>query len=178
MMKIAFVSQPMDGFSIPPQGSLTVWTYEVTRRLAQSCQVVVYARARGLRKKVECVDEVICRRIPVVIDLLWLRLFKRFSGFRSVKHPLFASNLYYLGYALQVARDLKKLQCDVVHVLNFSQFVPIIRAFNPKTKIVLNMRLRTFSFADDITRNVGLLNGTFMKFISFVFRGEKRVFPL
>ena len=140
MMKIAFVSQPIDGFSIPPRGSLTGWTYEVARRLARSCQVVVYASARSLRKKVESMDGVIYRRIPVVPDILWLRLFKRFSGVRNVKRPLFASKLYYLGYALQVARDLRKLPCDIVHVLNFSQLVPIIRAFNPKTKIVLNMR--------------------------------------
>lgn len=140
MMKIAFVSQPINSFSIPPSGSLTVWTYEVARRLARSCQVVVYAKARGLRKKVECVDDVIYRRIPVILDILWLRLFKRLAGFRHVKRPLFASSSYYLGYALQVANDLRKLQCDVVHVLNFSQLVPIIRAFNPKIKIVLNMR--------------------------------------
>jgi glycosyltransferase involved in cell wall biosynthesis len=34
---------------------------------------------------------------------------------------------------------LKYERCDVVHIHNFPQFVPIIRAFNPKIKIVLEM---------------------------------------
>jgi glycosyltransferase involved in cell wall biosynthesis len=44
-----------------------------------------------------------------------------------------------LTHALQVAKDLRSQKCDVVHIHNFSQFVPIIRAFNPKIKIVLHM---------------------------------------
>jgi glycosyltransferase involved in cell wall biosynthesis len=47
--------------------------------------------------------------------------------------------LYYLKYALQVARDLRSEKCDVVHIQNFSQFATVIREFNPKIKIVLNM---------------------------------------
>jgi len=44
-----------------------------------------------------------------------------------------------LTYAFQIARDLRKEKCDIVHIVNFSQFVPIIRAFNPKIKIALRM---------------------------------------
>jgi len=40
---------------------------------------------------------------------------------------------------LRVAKYLKYEQCDVVHLHTFPQFVPIIRAFNPKIKIVLEM---------------------------------------
>jgi glycosyltransferase involved in cell wall biosynthesis len=66
-------------------------------------------------------------------------LLKRFPGFRNVKRPLFASNLNYLGYALRVANDLRKQQRDIIHLHNYSQFVPVIRLFNPKVKIVLHM---------------------------------------
>lgn len=52
---------------------------------------------------------------------------------------MFASSLYHFGYAFQVATDLRKQKCDIVHILNYSQFVPVIRAFNPKIKIVLMM---------------------------------------
>ena len=38
-----------------------------------------------------------------------------------------------------MAKDLKAEKTDIVHLHNFSQFVPIIRAFNPKIKIVLHM---------------------------------------
>jgi glycosyltransferase involved in cell wall biosynthesis len=34
---------------------------------------------------------------------------------------------------------LRKENCDIVHIHNFSQLVPIIRAFNPEIKIVLHM---------------------------------------
>ncbi|MGH7456360.1 MAG: glycosyltransferase family 4 protein, partial [bacterium] len=40
--------------------------------------------------------------------------------------------------AWQVANDLRKRQCDIVHLHNLSQFVPVIRAFNPGIKIVLH----------------------------------------
>jgi len=64
---------------------------------------------------------------------------KGYCFFRNVKRPLFASSLFYFTYILQVAKDLRKEKCDIVHLHNFSQFVPIIRAFNPKIKIVLHM---------------------------------------
>ncbi len=38
-----------------------------------------------------------------------------------------------------VALDLKKQQCNIIHIHNFSQFVPIIRYFHPRAKIVLHM---------------------------------------
>jgi glycosyltransferase involved in cell wall biosynthesis len=67
-----------------------------------------------------------------------LRVLRRLSGFYDARRPLFASGLYYLGYALQVANDLGDRACDVVHVQNFSQFVPVIRALNPGVRIVLH----------------------------------------
>jgi len=94
------------------------------------------------------------RRISTVVDewftfvslaldkLGRFSLFKKIKAvvfFRNVKRPLFASKLFYLTYVLQVARDLKREKCDIVHLHNFFQFVPIIRAFNPKIKIVLHM---------------------------------------
>jgi len=35
--------------------------------------------------------------------------------------------------------DLRSRQFDVVHVINFSQFIPLIRALNPKSRIILHM---------------------------------------
>jgi len=139
-MKIAFVSQPLDGFALPPKSSLTVWTYEVARRLARSYEVIVYTKGGHWRKQVDYIDGVQYRRIPIGLDKGWFKLLERFLGMLKIRYSLFASFFYYLGYVLQVASDLKRQQCDVVHILNFSQFVPIIRAFNPKIKIVLNMR--------------------------------------
>ncbi len=140
-MKIAFVNKPMR--ILPPlQGSMQIWTYEVARRLARYCDVIVYTYSRGsrFRKRSECKEGVRYQFIPRSLDGLLLRLTSRLPRSHNVRRPFYASCFNYLGYALQVAKDLRRQQCDIVHILNYSQFVPIIRTFNPKIKIVLNMR--------------------------------------
>lgn len=136
-IKVAFVPQPLDMIFPPMQSSIGIWTYEMARRVAQSCEVIVYSGC--IEKKADFDQGVYYRRISPILDRWARRLVDRFSGFHDAQRPWFASSLYYLGYALQVANDLKKRQCDIVHVHNFSQFVPIIRAFNPGIKIVLHM---------------------------------------
>ena len=44
--------------------------------------------------------------------------------------------------------DLGKEQCDVIHVQHCSQYIPIIRAYNPKAKIVLHIHANWFSQSD------------------------------
>jgi len=65
---------------------------------------------------------------------------QRLPGFRNPKRPYFASRLAYLEYSLKVAADLRRQHCDLIHIQNFFQFAPIIRAFNPQAKIVLHMQ--------------------------------------
>jgi spore coat protein SA len=154
-VKIAFVHQPIGTISSSdPCGAIELWIYEVARHLARSSEVIVYAKKGDNQKKFEYSQGVCYRRISTAVDewskfvslaldkLGRFSLFKKikaFVFFRNVKRPLFASKLFYLTYVLQVARDLKREKCDIVHLHNFSQFVPIIRAFNPKIKIVLHM---------------------------------------
>jgi glycosyltransferase involved in cell wall biosynthesis len=154
-VKIAFVHQPIGTISSSdPRGAIELWIYEVARRLARSSEVIVYAKKGRHQKKFEYNQGVRYRRISTAVDewftfisaalnkLRKLPLFQKIKAvvfFRNVKRPLFASKLFYLTYVLQVARDLKREKCDIVHLQNFSQFVPIIRAFNPKIKIVLHM---------------------------------------
>jgi glycosyltransferase involved in cell wall biosynthesis len=49
------------------------------------------------------------------------------------------------SFGRQVAEDLEREQCDIIHVQHCSQYVPIIRAFNPKAKIVLHIHAEWFS---------------------------------
>lgn len=136
-IKIAFVSQPWEFPLRDSQlGSIPTWTYEVARRLAQNCDVIVYSRRDFSRKKVEFAQGIHYRSL-----LAWgfIKVINFFSKYDDVKQPQFASILYNLIYALQVANDLRQQQCNIVHIHNFSQFVPVIRAFNPKIKIVLHM---------------------------------------
>ena len=138
-MKIAIVNQPMDGIIPPHQNSIGIWTYQVARRLAPSCDVAVYARWRRLQPKVEHDENVNYRFVLAAPNRVSSKFSKLFSRFYQVKRPLIASSLYHLEYILQVAYDLRKHPSDIIHIHNFSQFVPIIRAFNPKAKIVLQM---------------------------------------
>ena len=154
-MKIAFVPQPLEMIFPPMQSAIGIWTYEIAHRLARSHDVIVYSGC--LQRRVRFDDGVHYRRVSPVPDLWLRRLLERFSGFYDVRRPLFASSLYYWGYAWQVANDLKKRQCDIVHVHNLSQFVPIIRAFNPDIKIVLHMHCEWLSQLDPtmIERRLG-----------------------
>ena len=154
-MKIAIVHQPIGTISVSdPNGSIEIWTYEMARRWARSSEVIVYAKKFRHQKKFEYSQGVRYRRISTVVDewftfiskafdkLGRFSLFKKIKSvifFRNVKRPIFASSLFYLTYILQVVKDLKKENCDIVYLHNFSQFVPIIRAFNPKIKIILHM---------------------------------------
>jgi glycosyltransferase involved in cell wall biosynthesis len=49
---------------------------------------------------------------------------------------------------MRVAWDLRKQDCDVVHIHNYSQFVPVIRALNPHVKIILHMHCEWLSQLD------------------------------
>ncbi|MEB3337941.1 MAG: glycosyltransferase family 4 protein [Leptolyngbyaceae bacterium] len=137
-MKIAFVCQPLDDVIPPFQNSLAIWTCEVAHRISQACEVILYAKSR-LRRKSKQEQGVSYQFIPVCLDQLWLELLERLPIFKNPRSPLLASRVYYPGYALQIALSLRKQRCDVIHIHNFSQFVPIIRAFNPTSKIVLHM---------------------------------------
>lgn len=46
---------------------------------------------------------------------------------------------YHWGYAREVAKRIRMLRSDVVHVMNYSQFVPVIRRYNPTVRIALHM---------------------------------------
>ena len=105
-------------------------------------------RPARLQEQVEYAGGVQYRRVSVWFDLWLCRILKRLhrlAGAADPRRPLLSSPLYYLGYALRVAHDLRRQQCDLVHIHNFSQFVAIIRAFNPQTKIVLHMHCEWLS---------------------------------
>jgi len=137
--KIAFVNQAWDSISPPVSAeSIPIWTYETAKRLAKDCDVVIYARRDKNQAAVETYEGIEYRRVSVSGS-------KICSGTAKIISKLYASfrylssRLYYFPYALRVALDLQQQQCNIVHIHNFSQFVPIIKAFNPQIKIVLHM---------------------------------------
>lgn len=143
-MKIAFISQPFEPVVPPVQvGSIAIWTYQVATRLSGACQFVIYSRQETGQEPVERQNDIEYRRVPVGLDekiLKVLKLAERTLGNPWPHRPSFASSAYYLNYIWGIAKDLRRQGCDVVHVHTFSQFVPIIRRFNPNVKIVLHMQ--------------------------------------
>ena len=120
-------------------GSIAIWIHEIARRLAGSCEVVVYTRTAPFQKKVENEEGVHYRRFSTAADERLLGLLEPFSRFYKPQRPLFGSRWYYPAFARQVARDLRRQLCDIIHLHNLSNFVPVIRAYNPRARIVLHM---------------------------------------
>jgi glycosyltransferase involved in cell wall biosynthesis len=74
------------------------------------------------------------------------RLMRRFWTARQrLLRPAYASTFHNLGFILQAAWQARRWQADVVHVHNFSQFVPVVRALNRSARIVLHMNCEWLS---------------------------------
>ncbi len=137
-LKVAFICQPFVMTSFPnPLDSIGILTYELVRLLAKDCDITVYTPGESSQEVIH--EGVTYRYIPIKTDKSLLKNLDKFPGFKNPQQPLFASRWYYLGFILQVANDLRKRECDVVHIHNLSQFVPIIKALNPQKKVVLHM---------------------------------------
>jgi len=139
-LKVAFVSQPMDYVFLPVQsGSVPIWTWEVARRLAKDCDVLIYTcRAPG-QSKCERFEGVEFVRFPMALDRLLERTMRLAGGLASSKEPIVSRGWFHLPYAHKVARDLRTRRCDIVQLFNLSQFIPVIRALNPATRIAIRM---------------------------------------
>lgn len=151
--------QPINLISTASQsGSIEIITYELARRLSRKYKVIVYAKKGRNQKEYEYNQGVQYRRLSVPMDewhtfvssaldrlerypsiFTLSQNIRKFFFFHNVKRPFSASRWFYIIYALKVAKSLRKENCDIVHIHNFSQLVPIVRAFNPKIKIVLHM---------------------------------------
>lgn len=148
-MKVAFISQPWNSAEPPAEsGSVAIWIYQVTQRLAQSCDVIVYGKKCQAGKSAEFSQGVQYRYVSNSLDGRLLRLLGLSSRVRPRNRPYFSSWLYYFAYIVKVALDLRKADCDIVHIQNLSQFVPIVRALNPRIKIVLHMHCQWLTQLD------------------------------
>jgi glycosyltransferase involved in cell wall biosynthesis/Flp pilus assembly protein TadD len=142
-LKVAFIGQPFVMTSYPtPADSIGILTYEMARRLAVTSDVTVYTPGETRQETVHegvRYKYIPNKYIPIKLGRSVLKRLGEIPGFDNSTRPNFTSSLYYVAYALQIAHDLRKHPCDVVHIHNLSQFAPIIRALNPKCKIVLHM---------------------------------------
>ena len=148
-MKIAFVSQG-HGKIDPPAvtGSISIWTFEVINELKKSHAIVAYEMDGGsFRSRKKCHQNVTYFYAPTLYNRIGNRLHvyvRRVikSLLKSEPHPKkpeFLSVFHNLGYILWVSWHLRKQKCDVAHIHQYSQYIPVIRFLNYRLKIILHM---------------------------------------
>jgi len=96
------------------------------------------------------VDGIRLREVAILRDVPLFRAARHINRFRWIENRLkrsmfrdqkafFASRLFHPTFILRTALELRKERFDIVHITNFPQFVPIVRAMNPGTLIALHM---------------------------------------
>jgi glycosyltransferase involved in cell wall biosynthesis len=150
-MKIAFVSQAIDTLVPPHQNSVGTCTLGAARKLARYADILVYGLKDGERNSAVPVVEngVTFRLLPSTLrDRMLVDAQNKYAKFFHRVTPISASSWLFPDYGRQVALDLQREGCDVIHLQHCSQYAPIIRSLNPKAKIVLHLHAEWFSQMD------------------------------
>jgi glycosyltransferase involved in cell wall biosynthesis len=149
-VKLSFVNQPWTE-ACPPKGgdSTGIWSYQVSRYLiADNYDVICYGRKSQINAKQEFQlnknndrnSSIEYRGISPKLDDRLRILTKIVAKLNFNSHlPYFATTWFHWGYGWQVARDTAKNNSDIIHIHNFSHFVPIIREQNPTATIILHL---------------------------------------
>jgi glycosyltransferase involved in cell wall biosynthesis len=134
-MKIAFINMPWSPavLPLPFVDSIGGWTAAIAQRLPHQ-EILIYSRQSGAWRRVQNYGNIQFRRYWLWLDELLIKpLVMRLQGRSAI-----VSRFYYAVYIWQIAQDLRRQNCDVVHVPCFPQFVAAIRKANPQLKIVLH----------------------------------------
>ena len=180
-MPIMDIRPPVSLTSLASSGDLVM--DEISRGLARSHDVIAYcARGKG-QQKVEQFDGVEYRRMSTWLDrrLLHRQKIRRLidlAGGRNGPQPLFNSSLWYRHFIGEVIADLSLQNCDIVHIMNISQFVPLVRARLPKTRIVLHMHSQWLELLDAavIARRINAAD-LVLGVSNFIAAGVRQRFP-
>ncbi len=140
-MKIAQV-YPHSVISVPQADvydALAIVNYELGRRLAHSHTVVTYPKWVRGQCEIECHEGVTYHRIPERVDEAVNLLKALDNSVFKPDRPFRLNSLYYAHYARRVAREIRKRQCDIVHIHSITNFIPVIRRRNPNARLVIHM---------------------------------------
>ncbi|NLF30906.1 MAG: glycosyltransferase family 4 protein, partial [Planctomycetes bacterium] len=102
-------------------------------------RVFIYAKAKPALSPTEVCQGVTIRRIPVRIDRLLRPALHRLSRLCHPLSPFFSRQLYYPLFYRQAILTARADRCDLLHIHNFSQYVPLARRLHSQAKIVLHM---------------------------------------
>lgn len=150
-LRIAFIFMPVN--AIRPPVSLTgvgvagdLIMDEIARHLARSHNVVAYCARGEDQQKVEQFDGVEYRRISTSLDHWFFSNHQKImrlidlAGWRNTPQPCINSAWWYRHFIGKIIADAPLQDCDIVHIMNISQFVPLIRASLPRIRIILHMQ--------------------------------------
>ena len=145
LMKITFVSQPLDNFDPSYPSSIGIWTTRISQQLCNDHDVTMYAKMmRSYHGEIASPMFF----VPALPNRAWLFCAHWLSKVSRRKRPFISSVLYHLEYISQIAVAARLKNADLVHIHNFSQFVPVVRMVNPHAKIVLHMHSEWLSQLD------------------------------
>ncbi|MBE0599273.1 MAG: glycosyltransferase family 4 protein [Desulfuromonadales bacterium] len=161
-MRLALLNQPLGHILLPRDGkplrssSIGLWHYHLAVRLAAEDQVTVYARSPAEdRVQIETHRGADFVGVPVAGDerrQKFTARLRRVAGRAGLAsdpcRPFYLSRAYYAGYLLRAAWDLRQRRAEVVHLANFPQFAPLVRAIYPQAKIVLHMHCEWLTHLD------------------------------
>jgi glycosyltransferase involved in cell wall biosynthesis len=180
-MPINEIRPPVSATSVASSGDLVM--DEIARGLARSHDVIAYcARGKG-QPRVEQFDGVEYRRMSTWLDrrLLHRQKIRRLIGLvdrRNGAQPLFNSSLWYRHFIGEVLADPSLQDCDIVHIMNISQFVPVVRARLPKSRIVLHMHCQWLEQLDAVLIERRLnVTDLVLGVSDFIAAGVRRRFP-
>lgn len=155
--KVAFIHQPWSVIDPPINGpdSVALLTDELSRRMVSHAAVSAFCRRWKKQPANAEFRGVKYRRCSVAVDR-WIKLGLQTldrKGWRDPQLPFVASKWCYRQFIDGVIHQLEREPADVVHVQNFSQFVPLLRDALPKTKIVLQMHCEWLNqFRPDVVK--------------------------
>jgi glycosyltransferase involved in cell wall biosynthesis len=181
-MPINEIRPPVSLHSVASAGDLVM--DEFARHLARSHQVIAYCSLGEGQQKFEQFEGVEYRRISTWLDrrLLHRPELRRLSEVASAQgppQPLFNSAVWYRHFIRTVIQDPSLQDCDIVHIMNISQFIPVVRGKLPEVRIVLHMHcqwLEQFD-AEIIERRINAAD-LVLGVSDFIAKGVRQRFPL
>ncbi|MGC2398586.1 MAG: glycosyltransferase family 4 protein [Acidobacteriaceae bacterium] len=182
-MKVAFVSQPIDAVVPPNQNSVGACTYGMAGTLAKYAEVLVYGLKdfnTGFPANLTARHGIQFRLFPTTwLDRFLFDARRRYGKLlRGSAPPISTSCWAFPNYGRQVAMDLEKNNCDVIHLQHCSQYIPIIRAHNPRAKIVLHLHCEWFSQSNPATLSDRIAQIDLLTSVgNHITRKTKRSFP-
>ena len=146
-MKIAFVHQPWNRIVHgAPQGSVPIWTSEISQRLGRDHEVFLYSRRFSDQPQSEVVAGLSYLRIEDPVDPWIAKFVQPLAQLARPGQSPFTSRLFYPQYYRRVARDMARRGIDIVHLHSFPQAASIIRQEHPTALIVVHLHVEWLNF--------------------------------